>query len=119
MFCAGCGDEGEGDGVGISGQERRLNEKSGTFGEAASGPLRMQRNWILREVTIDRGYDRFLIVGCGQVPSNSGKSEPLKHRRNILMFELDRPFAPIDLASEKAVMLGFIKGNASSLVVEH
>jgi hypothetical protein len=35
------------------------------------------------------------------------------------MFEFDRPFASIDLASKKAIVLGFIKRDRGGLVAKH
>jgi len=35
------------------------------------------------------------------------------------MLEFDRSFASVDLASEKAIVLGLTKGNAGGLVGEH
>jgi hypothetical protein len=98
---------------------RRFNKKPRAFSKAANGSLWMQCNWICREVMIDRGNHRFLVIRGGQIPSNSGKPELVKHRRNILMFELNRPFAPIDFASQKAIVRSLIKRNASHFIAQH
>ena len=75
--------------------------------------------WIRNKVALDRIDDCRLEVLGRKISLDFLKPKSFENCRDVTVLEFDGRLASIDLASKKPIVLGFVKGNASDLVVEH